>query len=259
MRLVRKLGDGSAVEAFLGADRGRHYLVQVSRAALPEAWLGRLLDRTTDLATAAAHPELLTASALQLARGRLLAITEPVTGWTARDYLARVGRVPEHLVLDWGVALCEALHALHERGQVHGCLAPRHVHLSGTTDLPTAKLFDTALLHLRAPDASLAPPREACVVESEYLSPERASGSRGLKAADVWGLGALLAELLTGQAPFRGHSRDESRELARRSRAPKLPAGLARFNPVLAGCLEPLPQNRFTSALEVRQALLQAC
>lgn len=255
MRLVRKVADGSVVEAFLAAEGAQHYVVQVSRAALREEWLGRLLDRSTDTATSAQHPELLAASALQFRGGRFIAFTEPVTGWTARDYLARVGHVSPALVVDWGIAVCEALQQLHARGQVHGCLAPRHLYLSGSTELPSVKLFDTSLLHLRGAQSV---PLRACVVEPEYLSPERATGSRGATAADVWGVGALLVELLTGRAPFRGRDADESRELARRSRVPKLPPQLAKWAPVIEGCLEPLPTNRFWSVMEVRQALLSA-
>lgn len=257
MRLVRKVADGSAVEAFIAADGAQHFVVQVSREALSEEWLGRLLDRSTDTLTSDGHPELLGASSLQFKGGRFVAFTEPVTGWTARDYLARVGHVQEALVIDWGIAVCEALQQLHSRGQVHGCLAPRHLYLSGSTELPSVKLFDTSLLHLRSASNSL--PSHGCVVEPEYLSPERATGSRGAIWSDIWGVGSLLVELLTGRAPFRGRDADESRELARKSRVPKLPAELSKWAPVIEGCLEPLPTNRFWSVMEVRQAILQAC
>jgi serine/threonine protein kinase len=255
MRLVRKVADGAAVEAFLAAEGAQHFVVQVSRASLSEEWLGRLLDRTTDTATSEQHPELLASNAMQFTRdGRFVTFTEPVTGWTARDYLSRAGRVPEALVVDWGVAVCEALHVLHSRGQMHGCLAPRHLHLFGARDVPSVKLFDTSLLHLRG---STSLPASGCVVEPEYLSPERATGSRGAQWSDIWGVGALLLELLTGRPTFRGASADESRALARRSRLPQLSGELEKWSAVLEGCLAPLPTNRFWSVLEVRQAILQ--
>ncbi|MFT3713800.1 MAG: protein kinase [Archangium sp.] len=259
MRLVRKVADGAAVEAFLAAEGNEHFVVQLSRASLSEEWLGRLFDRSTDAATSEQHPELLASSnAMQFTKdGRFATFTEPVTGWTARDYLNRVGHVPEALVADWAISVCEALHQLHSRGQVHGCLAPRHLHLFGSTEVPSVKLFDTSLLHLRNGSNSL-PVEGCCVVEPEYLSPERATGSRGAQWSDIWGVGALLLELLTGRPPFRGRDADESRALARRSRIPQLPLELAKWRDVLEGCLAPLPTNRFWSVIEVRQALLQA-
>ena len=255
MKLLKKLGDGGAVEAFLAADAHAHFVVQVSRASLSEAWLGRLFERSTDAVTAPPHAELLSSTSVQFHHGRFVAFSEPVTGWTGADFLARTGPLPHDLVLDWALSVCDALQQLHQRGQFHGCLAPRHLHLSGTPEFPTAKLFDTALLHLRAKD-SVPAPATACVVEPHYLSPERATGSRGASWSDVWGVGALLSELLLGRAPFRGRDADESRALARRSRLPPLPAALSKWKPVLEGCLEPLPVNRFGSVLEVRQALV---
>lgn len=258
LELVRKLGDGSVVEAFLGREGPAYYLVQVSRPELARATRlrGRFLDSSTSLVSAAPHPELLTPQQVTTtAEGRLVLRSDAITGWTAADLLKRSGKVPEALVVEWGIALCEALSTLHDRGHVHGCLAPRHLHLHGAPDLPSVRLFDTTLLHFRG-ETSLALPPGVTVVEPEYLSPERASGSRGSAPSDVWGLGALLIELLSGRAPFRGRSPAESRVLATKARPPQLPPRWARWAEVLRGTLDPLPLQRFGSALELRQALL---
>lgn len=140
MRALRKLGDGSAVEAWLAADGAGCVVVQISREGLDETVAGKLLDRSADLLTAPTHPEVLAPRSLSmLPRGnRLVLASEPVTGWTAADLLARQQRLSETTVIDWGIALCEALETLHARGQVHGCLAPRHVHLDGDPLLPRA-------------------------------------------------------------------------------------------------------------------------
>jgi serine/threonine-protein kinase len=258
LELIRKLGDGSAVEAFLGREEGEHFLVQVSRPEMgKEAELmGRFLDRSRSVVSAPTHPELLTPQTVTMTDdGRFLLRSDAITGWTAADLLRRQGCVAESLAIDWGISLCEALSTLHGRGQTHGCLAPRHVHLHGSSTFPSVRLADTTFLHFR--DAtSLAPPPEVTVVEPEYLSPERASGSRGSSLGDVWGLGALLVELLTGRAPFRARTRAESRELARNARPPRLTGRWARWDEVFQGTLDPLPSQRFGSALELRQALI---
>ena len=258
LELIRKLGDGSAVEAFLGREDGSHFLVQVSRPEMGrEAELmGRFLDRSHSLVAAPSHPELLTPQQVTMTDdGRFRLRSEPITGWTAADLLQQKGTIPEALVIDWGISLCEALSALHGRGQTHGCLAPRHLHVGGSPRCPTVRLADTTFLHFRA-GASLAPPPEVTVVEAHYLSPERASGSRGSASSDVWGMGALLVELLTGRAPFRGRTAAESRTLATHARPPRLPERWARWNEVFQGTLDPLPSQRFGSALELRQALI---
>ena len=257
LELVRKLGDGSAVESFLGRLGAKHYLVQVSRPEMGREadLMGRFLDVSRSLVAAAPHPDLLTPQQVTMTKdGRFLLRSAQITGWTAADLL-RSGAVQEGLVLDWGIALCEALSTLHDRGQVHGCLAPRHVHLHGAPAFPSVRLADTTFLHFRS-GSSLSPETPVTVVEPEYLSPERASGSRGTPLSDVWGFGALLVELLTGRAPFRGSDAVESRELARNARPPRLSGKWERWSEVFCGTLDPLPSNRFGSALELRQALL---
>lgn len=251
MDLLRKLAEGSTVEAFLAQDDGARVVVQISRPWLDEATMGRLLDSSSDLVNQQ-HPELVLPRALRMTRsGRWVVSSGQVTGWTAADLLSRSGAVSEALVLDWLVMVCEGLEAIHARGQTHGCLAPRHLHLHGAPELPEARLFDTTLLHLRGELDALT-----TVVEPRYLSPERASGLRGTRSSDVWGVGALLVELLTGGPLVTGGTRDETRENARRARPPRLEPQWAHWQQVVEGCLEPLPVNRFATALEVRQALL---
>ena len=252
MQLLRKLADGSMVEAFLAEEGAKRVLVQIARPWLDDPTRGRLLDSSSDLISQHEHPDLLQPRTLRITKsGRWVVSSGEITGWTAADLLQRSGPVPEALVLEWAVVVCEALEALHARGQSHGCLAPRHLHLFGEATMPQVRLLDTTLLHLRGElDATTT------VVEPQYLSPERASGLRGTRGSDVWGLGALLFELLLGVPLIRGRTRDESRELARKARAPRLPRPLERWQAVVDGCLEPLPINRFASALEVRQALL---
>lgn len=257
LELIRKLGDGSAVESFLGRAEGTHYLVQVSRPEMGRAadLMGRFLDTSTQMVSATPHRDLLTPQQVTMTPdGRFLLRSDAITGWTAADFLHRCA-VPESLVVDWGIALCEALSTLHDRGQTHGCLAPRHVHLQGEPTLPSVRLADTTFLHFRA-GSSLSTPRALTVVEPEYLSPERAAGSRGSTLSDVWGFGALLVELLTGRAPFRGRTAAESRMLAKNARPPLPTVRWARWSELFTGTLDPHPNNRFSSALELRQTLL---
>ncbi|MEW5739427.1 MAG: protein kinase [Myxococcota bacterium] len=257
LTLVRKLADGGAAEAFLGQYGSAHYLVQLSRPQLSEdtELYGRFLDASMTSSTRS-HPEVLSAKSVGCGDdGRVWVVSDAITGWTAADILRLRGPVPEGLAIEWGLVVCEALEALHERGLVHGCLAPRHLHVFGEPDSPQVRLLDTALLHFRGRH-SLAPPQGAVVVEPEYLSPERASGSRGTPACDTWGLGVLMMELLTGHQPFRAATPDESRRLVLNSRTVRMPPRLARWQGFIDACVAPLPSHRFGSALEMRQALI---
>lgn len=262
LELVRKLGDGSVVEAFLGRDRDGFCLVQVSRPALnaETELLKKFVRASAALVAAPSHPDLVRPLGVTTqADGRLVFRSDTITGWTAADLLRLQGPVHEGLVLEWGVVVCEALAALHDGGRVHGCLAPRHLHLQGSSSNPTARLADTGLLHFRFEKTSLPLPRAATVVEPEYLAPERAGGSRATVASDLWGVGALLVELLTGKAPYRGATREQSRALALAGTTPRARGPLSRWKQVLEGTLDARPLNRLGSALELRQELLALC
>lgn len=252
LEYVKKLGDGSAVEAWLGRVEHQHFVLQLARPALtsnPELF-GRALYAAR---YALKHPELVTTSStVRAPDGRLMVVSEPVSGWTGADLLRVHGRLPHARVVEWAVSVCEALELIHARGSTHGCLAPRHLHVQGSSDAPTVKLFDTSLLHLRGASSSL--PSSGTVVEPEYLSPERASGSRGTIASDVWGVGVLIVELLQGRPPWRGKNADETRAMLKSARPPT-PGSAGAWKHVLLGCLDPSPVNRFASALELRQAV----
>jgi serine/threonine protein kinase len=251
LELMRKVADGSVVEAILGRVNGQHVLVQLGRPAL--AAHAELLARALAAArSSVVHSELLgPGQLLRTPDGRLAMVSAPVTGWTAADLLRLSGPIAPARVVEWAVVVCEALEAMHASGRVHGCLAPRHLHLDGDSEQPMVRLFDTCLLHLRG---SSSLPTTACVVEPEYLSPERASGSRGTVASDIWGMGVLIVELLRGSPPWRGLTPALTREAVQHAR-PVPSSFKGAWREVLQGCLAPQPVDRFASALELRQAI----
>jgi serine/threonine protein kinase len=251
LELVKKVADGSVVEAMLGRIDRRHVVVQVARPALArDAEL--LRDAVEAARVGPIHPELISpGKPVKGPDGRLMVISDEVTGWTAADLLRLSGPIAPERVVEWMVGVCEALDALHARGRVHGCLAPRHLHVHGEPDRPAVRLFDTGLLHLRGVHSM---PTRACVVEPEYLSPERAAGERGAIASDIWGVGVLVVELLRGRPPYRGASPAETRAAVKEP-APIPVSFFGVWRDVLRGCLAPAPMDRFASAIELRQAI----
>jgi serine/threonine-protein kinase len=94
------------------------------------------------------------------------------------------------------------------------------------------------------------------LVPPQYLAPERVAGYRATVRSDVYGLGVLLFELLTGSPPFLGRDHDETRDLHLTSPMPKLPGRVAAWDPVLRRCLEKEPEDRYGSMAEVRAEVL---
>ncbi|MBL9039054.1 MAG: protein kinase, partial [Archangium sp.] len=187
--------------------------------------------------------------------GRLLLLSAPVSGRTAATYLRNVGPLTSEEGLLWGLSLCEALADVHQRGGVHGCLSPANVYLDGPSTATEVRLLDTSLLLFRS-IRSLPVPPDVVLVPAAYLAPERVSGNRATALSDVYGLGVLMYELLTGRSPFLGHDVVETKRRHLVANMPALPASLALWHPLLERCLAKEPQARFSSVMEVRQALL---
>jgi serine/threonine protein kinase len=246
--VTRKVADGSAVEAFLARAGGEQVLVQVSRPELAaDAELSGKFAAILLAATQLDHPSLLGAKKVEQGRdGRFLAMSAPLSGRTAEQQLAERGVLSTTEAVRWGIAICDALEYLHGRGLVHGNLAPSNVFLDGDAQRPTVRLLDTAFLLFRG-SRSLTTSKQ--LVRPEYLSPERAAGTRASTASDVYGLGVLLFELLTGAPPFK------TRELHLSAATPVLPMTLRAWKVVFDGCFTRDPALRFPSVAAVRGAL----
>lgn len=257
LEVVRKVADGSAVEAFLAKSGVHQVLVQVSRPELagdPELY-GRFLDQTRATTKALAHPSLLTPRVSHCSKdGRFVLMTEPVSGRTAVDHLRERGPLGVEEAARWASKLCDGLEYLHEHGLVHGHLSPGNVFLDGDPARPEVRLLDTGLLLFRAA-RSLKSVAGLVLVPPEYLSPERVAGQRATVRSDVYGLGVLLFELLTGAPPFRGRDHDETRDLHLTSPMPDLPERVAAWDAVLRRCFAKEPEDRFGSMAELRAAV----
>ncbi|MEW5741538.1 MAG: serine/threonine-protein kinase [Myxococcota bacterium] len=257
LEVVKKVAEGSAVEAFLARTGEGQVLVQVSRPELagdPELY-GRFLDQTRTSTKNLAHPALLSArTATCSADGRFVLTSQPLSGRTARDHLRERGPLSLEEAARWTFTLADALEYLHAHGVVHGHLSPANVFLDGDPSRPEVKLLDTGLLLFRSSRSFKSSPG-LVLVPAEYLSPERVAGQRGSARSDVYGLGVLVFELLTGAPPFTAATPDVTRDLHLTSPMPELPPGVSRFAPLLERCLAKDPRARFATMVEVREAL----
>jgi len=154
------------------------------------------------------------------------------------------------------VTIARAVHYAHQRGFLHCDLKPANILIDAqgephVTDFGLAK---------RVGDSSLTV-TGALLGTPSYMAPEQASGRRGelTAATDVYGLGAILYELLTGRPPFRGPSLMETvgEVMEREPRPPRqirsgVPKGLER---ICLRCLEKAPRDRYGSAEELAENL----
>jgi len=186
---------------------------------------------------------------------------EFIDGETLSGRLRRTGPLPPAEARDIALQICAGLAQAHRQGVVHGDLKCGNVLLARSPDGTTrAVVTDFGL-------ASLKLPGSEDIVGSEhggsfdYMAPELFSGSQASIASDVYALGVLFHVMLTGEVPVRPEvlqvlSDDDSTATLRKARfdvnAPRKCRDLpSPWDEIVTCCLEPQPENRFSSVDEL--------
>ncbi len=170
-------------------------------------------------------------------------VMELLSGETLADLLARKRRLNQREAAVIGRDVARALSAAHDKGIVHRDLKPANIFLHNQPgeEARVVKVLDFGVSkNLLAADG-LQTMMGGAIGSPSYMSPEQASGARDIDArADIWSLGVLLFEMLTGERPFLGEAREvvssildgEIPLVSRRVRG--IDPGLERL---IAGCL----------------------
>ena len=196
----------------------------------------------------------------RLPDGLLFIVMELLPGRSLRDFLAAHGPLPPEQAGRWLAQACSALHEAHGEGLVHRDIKPSNLFVVEAPNVePYLKLVDFGLAKsLEAPSAE-STESGAMVGSLPYMSPEQVRGAEVSVQTDIWGMGVVLYECLSGRRPFERDSAsatavaiasDPPRALA--ERAPGLP-DLA--YEIAARCLRKLPAERFDSAKSLGVAL----
>jgi hypothetical protein len=209
------------------------------------------------------HPNIVQIHEVGEADGRPFFALEYVAGGSLAERLAGQPLPPPdaaRLV----AALAEAMHLAHSRNLVHRDLKPANVLLAGGADTPVGqcqpKVTDFGLV--RQLDADSGQTYDGVVIGTpSYMAPEQAEGrarSAG-PATDVYALGAILYECLTGRPPFEGATLQETLDHVR-VREPAAPSARKRGVPrdletICLKCLRKQPEQRYSSAQELADDL----
>jgi hypothetical protein len=209
------------------------------------------------------HPNIVQIHEIGEAAGRPFFALEYVAGGSLAERLA--GRpLPPRDAARLVATLAEAMHLAHSRNLVHRDLKPGNVLLAGEADTPVGqcqpKVTDFGLV--RQLDADSGQTFDGVVIGTpSYMAPEQAEGRAHAAgpATDVWALGAILYECLTGRPPFKGATPLETLEQVR-SREPAAPSARNRQAPrdletICLKCLRKEPERRYSSARELADDL----
>jgi Tol biopolymer transport system component len=237
---------------------------EVAIKSLPEAAQAapeklRRFEQEARAAGALNHPNLLVVYDVGTHEGTPYPVTELLEGATLRERL-REGKLPFDKAVGYARQIAAGLAAAHERGIVHRDLKPENVFL--TRD-GRAKILDFGLAKALDEGAARA---EGTLTESGavlgtagYMAPEQVRAQRTDHRADIFGFGAVLYEMLSGEPAFRGDSPVERGyavltadppDLARSTILPSREA-----TRIVRRCLEKSPDDRFQSARDLCFAL----
>jgi serine/threonine-protein kinase len=208
--------------------------------------LRRRFVREAQLAGRLSHPNVVRVLGQGEVGGRPYIVLEHVAGRSVGEELSRVGRFPPERARALGAQAAAGLAAAHAQGLVHRDVKPQNLLLTAYDGL---KVSDFGIA--RAADGTQLTQVGTILGTTAYLAPEQAAGQDAGPAADVYALGVVLYELLTGRPPYEASSVAEL-VLVRSSRDPLPPSELAPSIPVDADslvlrCLRPEPELRPTA------------
>ena len=217
--LGERLGSGGAADVYRGTDLrlGRPVAVKVFR---PGAGTG-LEDRFEDEALVLArlhHPGLVTVFDVGRHDGQAFLVMQLVEGSNLRRRITGTTMVVPALV-ELGIRLAEALGHVHRAGILHRDVKPSNI-LLDAQDRPYLTDFGIS----RAIDATASTHAGALVGTAAYLAPEQVTGRRVEQKADVYALGLVLLQCLTGRLEYEGAPLESA--VARLHRAPRIPRRL---------------------------------
>jgi serine/threonine-protein kinase len=185
-------------------------------------------------------------------RSRSYMVIEWVEGRLLRAILSQEGKLPIERAVGLTLGICDALDYMHKHGVVHRDLKPENIMVDGEDrikliDFGIAMKEDARRLTYAGPSPLLGTP--------DYISPEQVKGQRGDQRSDIYSLGIMLYEMLTGQTPFSGPNPlavMNERVLNDPKPARKLrPEITPQLQEILYRALERDPRHRYATANEM--------
>ena len=264
------LGAGGMGEVYRARDTrlGREVAVKV----LPESFasdaerLGRFEQEARTVA-ALNHPNILGVYDIGQHQSAHYMVCELLEGETLRDAM-QPGPMTQRRAIEYGSQIAEALAAAHERGVIHRDLKPENIFV--TRD-GRVKVLDFGLAKLARGVAERAASEGATATVAVqtmpgmvlgtpgYMSPEQVRGKDVDGRTDIFALGAILYEMLSGRRAFSGDSTIETMNAILKEDPPELTTDKLKVSPglerIVRRCLEKEPARRFHSARDVGFAL----
>ena len=268
-KISERIGTGGMGEVYLATDvtAGRKAALKL----LPTRFTGdaERLKRFQQEAHAVVglnHPNILTIYEIGEDHSTHYIASELIEGETLRQRLMR-GRMEVTEAVDVAIQVASALAAAHETGIVHRDIKPENIMLRPDGYV---KVLDFGIAKLAEQEAPAAMPKDEALLLVEtslgsilgtapYMSPEQACGAQVDKGTDIWSLGVVLYEMVTGHAPFSGGTPGEVMSSILETKPPPLKSYIrqapAELQQIVGKTLRKERTERYQSVSELLQAL----
>ena len=261
-RLVRELGRGGMAVVCLAEDlkHKRSVAIKVMRPEIARGLGSERFLREIEIAARLAHPSILPLHDSGEAEGLLYFVMPYLEGATLRDRLDRYGALPLEEAIRIASEVGDALDYAHGLGLVHRDVKPENILFQAghavVSDFGIAKAVSEA-------GTSALTETGHAIGTLKYMSPEQAAGETDVDTrSDVYSLGCVLYEMLSGEAPFVGSS--DRALLARKVTQPPPPLGSTRgavpatVRETVRRALASDPADRYARPGELARALREA-
>jgi serine/threonine protein kinase len=256
-----ELGRGGMATVFKGTDTvlGRPVAVKVlSPQYAGDANFVTRFRREAQSAARLNHPNLVSVYDTGADDGIHFIVMEFVDAKTLADYLAGGGRIMPERAIEIAEAVCDALSMAHAHGIIHRDIKPANIMITQKGDV---KVTDFGIARVISGADTLAQ-TAAVLGTASYLSPEQAQSQSVDQRSDIYSLGVVLYEMVTGRPPFSGDSpvMVASKHVLEQPTPPsKLNSDVSpALEAVIMKALSKNPDNRYSDADEMRADLERA-
>ncbi|HEY6835032.1 MAG TPA: Stk1 family PASTA domain-containing Ser/Thr kinase [Gaiellaceae bacterium] len=256
-RIERKLGTGGMADVYLAEDQelGRRVAIKIlnDRHAADDQFVERF-RREASNAAGLSHPNIVSVYDRGTAEGTYYIAMEYLDGRSLKELIVGRGPAPVKTAVEYARQILAAVGFAHRHGIVHRDIKPHNVLVAG--DEGRLKVTDFGIARSGASQMTEV---GSIIGTAQYLSPEQARGAPVDQTSDLYSVGVVLYELLTGQVPFTG---DTPLEIAMKhlSEVPKPPSELRPEVPhdldlVVLRALAKDPADRYQTAEEMDKDL----
>lgn len=258
--IIKSIGEGGMANVYLAKDTilDRQVAVKVLRGDLStdEKFIRRFQREALSVSNLS-HPNIVEVYDVGEEDGQYYIVMEYIEGKTLKQLLNKRGALTLPEVIDIMTQLTDGLSHAHEAYIIHRDIKPQNIMIE---DNGTIKITDFGIA--MAVNATQFTQTNSVMGTVHYLPPEQANGKGATVKSDIYSLGILMYELLTGSVPFKG---DNAVEIALKHMKEKLPS-IRKQNPLIPQSVENIvikacaknPRNRYDTVKEMHEDLVTA-